>query len=114
MSATRPPSTSRRSTASKELTGDGKLSVSVSGGFNTQTLSSDFMRMDGVNSFGFAGRTQPGTNLDTYNFRNSLDPSKQNLQINQSYTISGGKRFRFGDDALVLPRSVTQQGLHPL
>ena len=84
---------------SKELTGDCKLGVSGSGGFNTQTLSSDFMRMDGVNSFGFADRTQPGTNLDTYNFRNSLDPSKQNLQINQSYTISGGKRFRFGNDA---------------
>ena len=85
---------------SKELTGDGKLGVSLSGGFNTQTLSSDFMRMDGVNSFGFANRTQPGENIDTYNFRNSLDPSKQNLQINQSYTIFGGKRFRLGDDAL--------------
>lgn len=85
---------------SKELTGDGKLGVSLSGGFNTQTLSSDFMRMDGVNSFGFADRTQPGTSLETYNFRNSLDPSKQNLQINQSYTVYGGKRFKFGNDAL--------------
>ena len=87
---------------SKELTGDGKLGVSLSGGFNTQTLSSDFMRMDGVNSFGFADRKQPGTGLDTYNFRNSLDPSKQNLQINQSYTVYGGKRFKFGNDALSL------------
>ena len=85
---------------SKELTGDGKLGVSLSGGFNTQTLSSGFMRMDGVNAFGFADRKQPGTGLDTYNFRNSLDPSKQNLQINQSYTVYGGKRFKFGNDAL--------------
>ncbi len=85
---------------SKELTGDHKLAVSLSGGFNTQTLSSDFMRMDGVNAFGFANRTQPGDNLDTYNFRNSLDPSKQNLQINQSYTISGGKRFDIGGNPL--------------
>ena len=58
--------------------------------------------MDGVNSFGFADRKQPGTGLDTYNFRNSLDPSKQNLQINQSYTVYGGKRFKFGNDALSL------------
>lgn len=85
---------------SKELTGDGKFSVSVSGGFNTQTLSSDFMRMDGVNAFGFADRTQPGDNLDTYKFGNSLDPSKQNLQVNQSYTISGGKRFDIGGNPL--------------
>ena len=85
---------------SKELTGDGKFSVSVSGGFNTQTLSSDFMRMDGVNSFGFANKTQPGDNLDTYKFGNSLDPSKQNLQVNQSYTISGGKRFDIGGNPL--------------
>ena len=85
---------------SKELTGDHKLAVSLSGGFNTQTLSSYFMRMDGVNAFGFANRTQPGDNLDTYNFRNSLDPSKQNLQVNQSYTISGGKRFDIGGNPL--------------
>ena len=87
---------------SKELTGDGKLGVSVSGGFDTQTFSSDFMRMDGVNAFGFANKTQPGENLDSYNFRNSLDPSKQNLQINQSYSVFGGKRFKFGKDALSL------------
>lgn len=83
---------------SKELTGDGKINVSLSGGFNTKTLSSDFMRLDGVDMFGFADKTQPGGNLDTYNFRNSLDPSKQNLQINQSYTISGGKKFLLGEN----------------
>ena len=85
---------------SKELSGDHKLAVSLSGGFNTQTLSADFMRMDGVNAFGFADRTQPGDNLDTYKFSNSLDPSKQNLQVNQSYTISGGKRFDIGGNPL--------------
>ena len=83
---------------SKELTGDGKINVSLSGGFNTKTLSSDFMRLDGVDMFGFADKTQPGGNLDTYNFKNSLDPSKQNLQINQSYTISGGKKFLLGEN----------------
>ena len=85
---------------SKELTGDGKLSVSVSGGFNTQTLSSDFLRLDGVDAFGFASKAQPGENLDTYNFRNSLDPHKQSLQMNQSYSISGGKKFMLGRNPL--------------
>lgn len=83
---------------SKELTGDGKFNVSLSGGFNTKTLSSDFMRLDGVDMFGFADKTQPGGNLDTHSFKNSLDPSKQNLQINQSYTISGGKKFLLGEN----------------
>lgn len=83
---------------SKELTGDGKFNVSLSGGFNTKTLSSDFMRLDGVDMFGFADKTQPGGNLDTYSFKNSLDPSKQDLQINQSYTISGGKKFLLGEN----------------
>ena len=82
---------------SKELTGDGKLNVSLSGGLNTQTVSSDFLKMDGVNAFGFADKTQPGENLSGYDFRNSLDPSKQNMQINQSYALSGGKKFRIGD-----------------
>ncbi len=82
---------------SKELTGDGKLNVSLSGGLNTQTVSSDFLKMDGVNAFGFADKTQPGENFSGYDFRNSLDPSKQNLQVNQSYAVSGGKKFRIGD-----------------
>ena len=85
---------------SKELTGDGRLNLSVSGGFNTQTVSSDFMRLDGVNAFGFADKTQPGRNLDAYRFKNSLDPSKQNLQVNQSYSASGGKKFKFNDNSL--------------
>lgn len=83
---------------SKELTGNGKFNISLSGGFNTKTLSSDFMRLNGVNAFGFASKTQPGENLSTYNFRNSLDPTRQNLQINQNYTISGGKRFLLGEN----------------
>ena len=85
---------------SKELTGDGKLNISVSGGFNTQTVSSDFLRLDGVNALGFADKTQPGGNLDTYKFKNSLDPSKQNLQVNQSYSVSGGKKFKINYNSL--------------
>ena len=85
---------------SKELTGDGKLNISVQGGLNTSTVGADFLKLDGANAFGFANTTQPGENLGTYNFRNSLDPTKHNLQMNQSYSISGGKRFYIGGNPL--------------
>jgi hypothetical protein len=41
---------------------------------------------------GFANRTEPADE-NSWNFRNKLDPSVQHLQINRSYSISGGKRF---------------------
>ena len=44
---------------SKELTGGGNFGFSLSGGLNTQTVSSDFLKMDGVNFMGFANRTEP-------------------------------------------------------
>ena len=85
---------------SKELTGDGKLDISISGGLNTQTVSADFMRLDGVNAFGFADKSQPGADLGAYTFGNSLDPSKHSLQVNQSYYISGGREFTVGNNPL--------------
>lgn len=86
--------------SSKELVGDGKLSLSVSGGFNTQTVSSDFKRLDCVNLFGFADKSQPGENISSYHFANALDPSSQSLQVDQSYSISGGKEFKIAGNPL--------------
>ena len=86
--------------SSKELTGDGKLNVSVSGGLNTQTAGADFLKLDGANAFGFANKAQPGASLGAYSFENSLDPSKSNFQMDQSYSISGGKRFYIGSNPL--------------
>ena len=82
---------------SKELIGSGNLSVGVSGGLNTQTVTADFLKMDGVNFMGFAERGEPASE-NTWGFKNKLDPSHQNLQINRSYSISGGKRFHIGKD----------------
>ena len=84
---------------SKELTGGGKLSVGISGGLNTQTAGADFLKLDGTNAFGFADKTQPGA-ASGYSFKNSLDPTSHNMQVNQSYSISGGKRFYIGADPL--------------
>ena len=80
---------------SKELIGSGSLEFGISGGLNTQTVAADFLKQDGVNFMGFANRTEPADE-NSWNFRNKLDPSAQHLQINRSYSISGGKRFYVG------------------
>lgn len=82
---------------SKELIGSGHLGFGISGGLNTQTVAADFLKQDGVNFMGFANRTEPADE-NSWNFRNKLDPSAQHLQINRSYSISGGKRFYIGKD----------------
>lgn len=88
--------------ASRELIGDQSLNLSASGGMNTQTLTADFLKQDGVNGFGVANTHKPSTDESVYSFANQLDPSEQQLQVNQSYSASGGKRFdlRDGKDAL--------------
>ena len=82
---------------SKELIGSGNLGFGISGGLNTQTVAADFRKQDGVNFMGFANRPEPADE-NSWNFRNKLDPSAQHLQINRSYSISGGKRFYVGKD----------------
>lgn len=82
---------------SKELTGDGNFGFGLSGGLNTQTLSSEFLKMDGVNFMGLANRTEPADEI-SWGFKNKLDPSEQHLQVNRNYSISGGKRFYVGRD----------------
>ena len=53
--------------------------------------------MDGVDFMGFANRTEPADE-NTWGFKNKLDPTEKHLQINRSYSISGGKRFYIGKD----------------
>lgn len=78
---------------SKELIGDSELNIGVSGGLNTKTVNADFWKMDGTNAFGFANDTRPSDDLTSYSFKNKLDPSKSNLQLNQSYGLSAGKKM---------------------
>lgn len=82
---------------SKELIGGGNFGIGISGGLNTQTLTADFLKMDGVNFLGFANRTEPA-DKGSWGFKNKLDPSEKHLQINRSYSISGGKRFHIGEN----------------
>ena len=82
---------------SKELVNDKELNVGLSGGLNTQTVSSEFLKMDGVNFMGVANASEPA-NENSWGFKNKLNPSRQHFQMNRSYNVTGGKRFYIGDN----------------
>lgn len=94
--------------SSKELVGRSELKASVSAGANTNVMRSGVMQMDGVNAFGFAQSSEPAADLNAYSFHNSLDPSKKNAPVNQSYMLSGGKEWNWGTDVF----SVYMVGSH--
>lgn len=94
--------------SSKELVGRSELKASVSAGANTNVMRSGIMQMDGVNAFGFAQSSEPEADLNAYSFHNSLDPSKKNAPVNQSYMLSGGKEWNWGTDVF----SVYMVGSH--
>ncbi len=84
--------------SSKELVGDYALAFDLSGGVNTAAVgTSDFLRQDGSNYFGFANTQQPTGNQ--FNFPNSLDPTVVSLPLNHGFGFSGGESFRIGDNA---------------
>lgn len=82
--------------SSKELFGDAALKFDLSAGLNSEAISSDFLRQDGVNYLGFANKNKPTTGK--FAFPNSLDPSMINFPMNHSYGLSGGKLFRLGEN----------------
>lgn len=83
--------------SSKELVGKQELNLDVSAGFNTKTISQEFLKLDGVNYWGISKNTQPGEDYKTvFGFTNSLDPGKISLPLNHSYGISGGKSYNIG------------------
>lgn len=83
---------------SKELNSDKALSFSSSSGFNSQALGSEFARPDGVNYFGFTQNSRP--TREHFDFKNSLDPKRGIIPINESYRVSGGKEFKIKSNPL--------------
>ena len=63
---------------SKELIGSGNLNIGLSGGLNTQTVTADFLKQDGVNLLGFATTTEPADE-NNWGFKNKLDPLQAEL-----------------------------------
>lgn len=80
---------------SKNLVGDEALDAELTAGINTSTLQpSDFLRPAGSDVLGFANKIKPAVN--TVAFKNNLHPSVVEEPFNQSYSISGGKRYELG------------------
>ncbi len=83
---------------SKELIGDYALGLDLSGGINTAAIgTTDFLRQEGTDYFGFANTRQPTDNQ--FDFVNSLDPAIVSLPFNHGYGISGGKSFKIGENS---------------
>ncbi|MDO5522796.1 MAG: TonB-dependent receptor [Bacteroidia bacterium] len=82
---------------SKELFGDQALGLEVAAGLNSTAFTTDFLRQDGSDYFGFANNAQPSQGK--FDFKNSLDPSIVKLPLNHSFGLSGGKSFRIGENS---------------
>ncbi|WP_298782156.1 TonB-dependent receptor [uncultured Polaribacter sp.] len=85
---------------SKELVKKNLLNLSVSLGANTQTISKEFLTIDGTNRFGTQNIGIPVNDLTQYSFDNSWNPRNQNLQLNNSFSFAKGKKYDIGQDVL--------------
>ena len=83
---------------SKELIGQEMLEVGGSFGLNTQTVSQPFYIQNGAGYMGISNKAQPGTDLSTFGFKNSLDPKHTNFNPDHSYSVAAGNKFYVGED----------------
>lgn len=84
---------------SKELRKKKSASIGFSTGGNSQTLSKEFLTIDGTNRFGTGNGTGiPVSNLNQYTFTNSFKPETQNFQSNSSLSFSVGRKFDIGEE----------------
>ncbi len=83
---------------SKEVSKKKEASFSASLGGNSQTISKDFLRIDGTNNFGTQKLTHTVTDLSTYAFGNSFNPSTQSLQLNNSFSFKYGRKTNIGEE----------------
>ncbi len=86
--------------SSKELIGSEDLSVDVAAKANTQVLTKDFLVPDGVSLLGFRQNINSPTSEESYDFKNSLDPSNQSFQLGKDFGIAGGKRYNINHNPL--------------
>ena len=84
---------------SKELRKKKSASLGFSTGANAQTLSQEFLTIDGTNRFGTGnGPGIPVNDLTDYTFVNSFRPESQNFQANNSFSFSIGRKFDIGEE----------------
>ena len=85
---------------SKELTKNNAAAIGFGLGGNSQTLTQDFLTIDGTNKFGTQKATHAISDFSSYNFDNSFQPNSQNLQLNNSFSFNYGKKFVLGENSL--------------
>jgi outer membrane receptor protein involved in Fe transport len=85
--------------SSKELDKKSLFNFGVSFGANTQTVSEEFLTIDGNNAFGTQKLGIPITNLSNYTFNNSWKPQTQDFQLDNSFNFSAGKKYDIKDDS---------------
>jgi outer membrane receptor protein involved in Fe transport len=83
---------------SKEVVKRREAGLGVSLGANTQTLSKEFLTIDGTNRFGTQRLNHTVTDLDTYSFANSFKPQSQNFQLDNSFSFKYGRKYDVGED----------------
>ena len=83
---------------SKEVVKRREASLGVSLGANSQTVSKEFLTIDGTNRFGTQRLNHTVTDLDTYSFANSFKPQSQNFQLNNSFSFKYGRKYDVGED----------------
>jgi TonB-dependent receptor len=83
---------------SKEVIKRREASLGVSLGANTQTVSKEFLTIDGTNKFGTQRLNHTVTDLDTYSFANSFKPQSQDFQLDNSFSFKYGRKYDVGKD----------------
>ncbi len=83
---------------SKELNKKRVANLAFSFGGNSQTLTKNFLTIDGTNRFGTQKLNHSVTDLNTYSFQNSLKPNSQNFQLDNSFSFNYGKKYLVGEN----------------
>ncbi|QNM85422.1 TonB-dependent receptor [Polaribacter pectinis] len=83
---------------SKELIKKSLLNVGVSAGANTQTVSKEFLTINGTNRFGTQKAGIPVNDLTKYSFNNSWKPESQDFQLNNSLSFAAGKKYDINEN----------------
>ena len=83
---------------SKEVLKRREANLGFSLGANTQTISKEFLTIEGTNRFGTQKLNHTITDLDTYSFTNSFKPESQNFQLNNSFSFKYGRKYDVGQD----------------
>ncbi|PZR17219.1 MAG: TonB-dependent receptor, partial [Flavobacterium psychrophilum] len=85
---------------SKEHSGDGKLTVDVGSGLNNKAFSSQFKTPEGMNQSGFYSNMKPNSTKE-YQFQTKWSPTTEGNPVNQSFGITGGKKFEIGEEGRI-------------